>query len=129
MRIEQETYSKFKKKVEDDLRDYPYHLISMETYGLGATIRPDKVTVKNNLSDPVASAMFADEYKTKLVNAIEYVYDKLDGSSKRIIDCCYFQDNVITKDEVMEELRIDKNKYYNLRKNALCKFMKGLGYV
>lgn len=129
MRIEAEKYNKYRKKIEDDLRDYPYHLISLETSGLGSAIRPDKVIVKSNLSDPVSKAVLADEYKTKLVNAIGYVYDKLDTNSKRIIDCYYFQDNIITKDEVMDELRIDKNKYYNLRKDALCKFMKGLGYA
>jgi len=128
MRIDKDKYKKIKREVENDLRNYPYYLISIETPGLGSSIRPDVVIDKNSSpSDPVSRNAIDNEYKTILVNAVGFVYDKLDKSSKRIIECSYFRDDV-TVGEVMEELKIDKNKYYKLKNNSIYKFAMGLCY-
>lgn len=128
MKMNKEIYNKIKKEVENDLRNYPYYLISIETPGLGSAVRPDVVIDKNlSPSDPVGKSIVDNEYKRALVNAVGYVYDKLDVSSKRIIECSYFRDD-ICMNEVMYELRIDKNKYYKLKNNAIYKFAMGLCY-
>lgn len=128
MRIDKDKYKKIKKEVEEDLRNYPYYLISIETPGLGSAIRPDVIMNKNaSPSDPVVKSAIDDEYKRILVNAVGFVYDKLDKSSKRIIECSYFRDD-IAPSEVMDELKIDKNKYYKLKNNSIYKFAMGLCY-
>lgn len=128
MRIDKDKYEKIKKEVENDLNNYPYYLISIETPGLGSAIRPD-VIINRSLSpsDPVGKSIVENEYKRALVNAVGFVYDKLDKPSKRIIECGYFRDDLSVK-EVIEELKIDKNKYYKLKENSLYKFALGIGY-
>lgn len=129
MLINEIKYKKFKKEVEDDLQKYYYYIISIETPGLGQATRWDKVYNKSNSpSDPVGQAAIDDEYKRILVNAIENVYNRLDDKSKKIIDKYYFEENVIKPEEVMDELKINKSRYYELKKIALYKFMIGLGY-
>ncbi|MGN2339815.1 nitroreductase [Clostridium cagae] len=128
MKINKEIYQKIKKEVENDLRNYPYYLISIETPGLGSAIRPDIVINKGlNPSDPVGKSIVDIEYKTALVNAVEFVYDKLDKDSKRIIESSYFRDD-LTVGEIRDELQIDKNKYYKLKEKAIYKFAMGIGY-
>ncbi|UZP02307.1 nitroreductase [Clostridium botulinum] len=128
MKINKEIYQKIKKEVENDLRNYPYYLISIETPGLGSAIRPDIVINKSlSPSDPVGKSIVDIEYKTALVNAVEFVYDKLDKDSKRIIESSYFRDD-LTVGEIREELQIDKNKYYKLKEKAIYKFAMGIGY-
>ncbi|NFL34458.1 nitroreductase [Clostridium botulinum] len=128
MKINKEIYQKMKKEVENDLRNYPYYLISIETPGLGSAIRPDIVINKSlSPSDPVGKSIVDIEYKTALVNAVEFVYDKLDKDSKRIIESSYFRDD-LTVGEIREELQIDKNKYYKLKEKAIYKFAMGIGY-
>lgn len=128
MKMNEEIYNRIKKEVENDLRNYPYYLISIETPGLGSAIRPDIVIDKNlSPSDPVGKSIVDNEYKKALVNAVGYVYDTLDNQSKRIVECGYFRDDISVK-EVREELKIDKNKYYKLKEKALYKFALGIGY-
>lgn len=129
MLINEEKYKKFKRQVEDDLEKYYYYLISIETPGLGQATRWDKVYEKSNTpSDPVSKAVIDDEYKRILVNAIENIYNRLDENSKEIIKKYYFEDNLERPEEVMSKLKITKNRYYELRKMAIYKFMIGLGY-
>lgn len=129
MLINEEKYKKFKRQVEDDLEKYYYYLISIETPGLGQATRWDKVYEKSNTpSDRVSKAVIDDEYKRILVNAIDNVYDRLDEKSKRIIEEYYFKGNIIRAEEVMAELKINKSRYYELKKISLYKFMIGLGY-
>ena len=129
MLINEKMYKQFKSSVEDILEKYSYYVISIETPGLGSATRWDVIKDKSShLSDPVSRAVVDDEYKRVLVAAIENVYDKLDPKSKKIIDCYYFQGNVTSQLEVMNELGINKNRYYELKKISLYKFMMGLGY-
>lgn len=128
MKINKDVYKKIKKSVEEDLRNYPFYLISIETPGLGSAIRPDKIIEKSlNPSDPVVRSVIDNEYKKALVNAVEFVYDRLDKNSKRIIECGYFRDD-IRVGEVIEELNIDKNRYYKLKEKAIYMFAMGIGY-
>lgn len=129
MLIDEQKYKKFKKQVEDNLQKYYFYLISIETPGLGQATRWDQVYEKSNSpSDPVSRAAIDDEYKRILVNAIENIYSKLDENSKEIMKKCYFEDNLERPEEVMKKLKITKNRYYELKKISLYKFMIGLGY-
>ncbi|AWK52225.1 nitroreductase [Clostridium beijerinckii] len=129
MEINKNEFKQYKDKIEDNLKKYPYYQISIELPGLGAAAIPNGVLSQNNkISDPVGDAIIGDEYKRNLVNKINYVLDKLPQSSKRIVECAYFMDGVISNDEVIEELNINKNKYYDLKKDALCKFGMVFGY-
>lgn len=129
MKIDKNKFKIYKEKIEDKLKKYPFYLVALEMPGLGIPTLPNNIISKSNIpSDPVADAIIDDEYKKNLVNKINYVYDKLNSNSKRIIECSYFMDDVISNDEVIEELSINKNKYYELKKDALCKFGMVLGY-
>lgn len=129
MEINKNEFKKYKDKIEDNLKKYPYYQISIELPGLGTAAIPNGVLNQNNkIADPVGDAIIGDEYKRNLVNKINYVLDKLPQSSKRIVECAYFMDGVISNDEVIEELNINKNKYYDLKKDALCKFGMVFGY-
>jgi len=119
VKIDKEQYNKLKHKTEGELRNYPYYLISLELPGLGEATKWDKIKVKGN--NPGSSMR-------TVVNAIEYVYDRLDDTSKKIVDLFYYRDDWEIKD-IQEELKIDKNRFYKLKRNALYKFMIVLGYL
>jgi len=125
--INKELFNKMKPVIEKKLRDYPFYLISIEMSGLGTAIPSYLIIDKNSgPSDPVGQAVVNDQYKRDIVNAINYIYDKLGADSKTIIDHSYFRDDK-TRDEIIDELKISKNKYYSLKNMALYKFMIGLG--
>lgn len=129
MEIDERKFREYKNKIEDNLKKYPYYQISIEMPGLGSAAIPNGVLSQNNkISDPVGDAVTDDEYKRNLVNKINYVFDRLSKCSKRIVECAYFMDDVISNDEVIEELKINKNKYYDLKKDALYKFGMVFGY-
>ena len=44
-----------------------------------------------------------------------------------MINYSYFRDDK-TNQEVIEELKISKNRFYEIKKKAINKFMIGLGY-
>lgn len=122
-----EQYKKIIKEVERMLKNYPYYLISIEMPGLGSAVRPDVIIDKNLKSDPVSKEVVDQEYKRIVVNAINYVYDKLDEDCKKVIDYSYFRDDK-RRDEVLEELNISESKFYRLKNKALKKFAMGLGF-
>lgn len=129
MEIDERKFREYKNKIEDNLKKYPYYQMSIEMPGLGTAAIPNGVLSQNNkISDPVGDAVTDDEYKRNLVNKINYVFDRLSKCSKRIVECAYFMDDVISNDEVIEELKINKNKYYDLKKDALYKFGMVFGY-
>lgn len=129
MEINKNKFKQYKDKIEDNLKKYPYYQISIKMPGLGTAAIPNGILSENNkISDPVGDAVTGDEYKRNLINKINYVLDRLPQSSKRIVECAYFMDGVISNDEVIEELNINKNKYYDLKKNALYKFGMVFGY-
>ncbi len=129
MKIDKEQYNKLKHKAEGELRNYPYYLISLELPGLGEATKWDEIKVKGNTQgSPTEKSIIKSEYMRTVVNAINYVYDRLDDTSKKIIDLFYYRDDWEVKD-IQEELRIDKNRFYRLKRNALYKFMIVLGYL
>lgn len=129
MKIDENKYREYKDKIEDNLKKYPYYQISIELPGLGSAAIPNGLLSKNNkIADPVGDIVTEDEYKSNLVNRVNYVLDRLPDNSKKIIEYAYFMDGIISPSEVIEELNINKNKYYNLKKNALCKFGMVFGY-
>ena len=127
MKIDEKKFKEYKSKIEDNLRKYPYYQISIEMPGLGSASIPNGI-LTNKISDPVADNVINDEYKRILVTKVNYVLDRLHKSSKKIIESAYFMDGVVTNDEVMEELNINKNKYYDLKRDALYKFGIVFGY-
>jgi len=129
VKIDKEQYNKLKHKAEGELRNYPYYLISLELPGLGEATKWDEIKVKGNTQgSPTEKSIIKSEYMRTVVNAINYVYDRLDDTSKKIIDLFYYRDDWEVKD-IQEELRIDKNRFYRLKRNALYKFMIFLGYL
>ena len=103
MEIDERKFREYKNKIEDNLKKYPYYQISIEMPGLGTAAIPNGVLSPNNkIADPVGDAVTDDEYKRNLVNKINYVFDRLSKCSKRIVECAYFMDDVISNDEVIE---------------------------
>lgn len=124
-------YEKAKKYVENDLRDYPYWLIAMETPNLGYPTKWGVTTEKSSLPwerSYVEKNVIDDMEKRWKVDVITKVLSKLDKKSKKIIEEWYFRDTY-TREELQEELVIDKNKFYYYRNRTLKKFMIALGYI
>lgn len=122
-------FVKVKPLIECKLREYPYYQISLEMPGLGSAVSPDLIINKSSApSDIVGASVVHDEYKRIVVNAVNYVCDKLDADSKKIIENTYFT-GLHSRDEIINELRISKNKYYNLKNSALYKFGIAFGIL
>ncbi|WP_294344195.1 DUF1492 domain-containing protein [uncultured Clostridium sp.] len=115
-----------KKRVEDELRNYPFYIISLDMSGLGTAVNPSKTINKYAVTDIVANTVISEEYRRDIVNRIEYVYDRLNIESKKVIDLAYFQG--LKRDEILKELTINKNKYYKVKNEALKKFSIAFGY-
>lgn len=96
-------YKKIIAAVEVELRNYPFYLIAIE----------------NNHT--------REEMNKSIVSAIKSTYEKLDEESKKIIEDTYFKEN-FNREDIIRDLRINKNKYYTLKKNALNKFSIALGF-
>lgn len=128
MKINEIKFKEYKDKIEDNLKKYPYYQISIEMPGLGTSSIPNGLLSDKIVEDPIGNIVADDEYKRNLVNKINYVIDRLPENSKRIIECAYFMDGIISNDEVIKELNINKNKYYDLKRDALYKFGIVFGY-
>lgn len=127
--LNRELFSKVKPLIESKLKDYPYYQMSIEMPGLGSAIPPNQIIYKSNSpSDPVAGEMVMLEYRRTVVNAVNFAYDKLDKDSKYIIDNAYFN-NISSREEVIETLKISKNKYYKIKNNALYRFGVAFGLL
>lgn len=129
MKISKDEYKKLKGGVERELRNYPYYLITLETPGLGDATNWNEIRTKStHPGSKTEKSVIDNEHAKFIVNAIEYVYDRLDDVSKRIMDLFYFRDDW-TIDEILKELHIEKNKFYKLKSKALYKFIIVLGYL
>lgn len=129
--LERKAYEKAKKYVENDLRDYPYWLIAIETPNLGYPTKWGVTIEKSSLPwerSYVEKNVLDDMEKRWKVDVITKVLSKLDKKSKKIIEEWYFRDTS-NREEILRELEIDKNKFYYYRNRALKKFMIVLGYV
>lgn len=94
--LDKGVYKNLKSKAEKELRNYPYYSLTSEI-----KTNPEKVCV---------------------VNCINYVYERLDDTSKDIVDLFYFRDDH-NSEEIINKLMIDKNKFYKKKKKALDKFI------
>lgn len=123
-------YEKYKKNVENDLRNYPYWLLAIETPGLGSPNRWGQIKQKNGYShtSTVEEDMLRDMEKSWKVDVITKVLGQIDPTSKKIIEEWYFRD-IMTREEIQESLSLDKNKFYYFRNRTLKKFMAALNYI
>ncbi|WP_034438057.1 hypothetical protein [Clostridium ihumii] len=127
--MDEKEYKKAVKLVESDLRDYPYFLISLEASGLGQATNWNKIKVKPlfNGSSIVENQYFYEEEKERIVEIITTVLSKLDPKSKEIIEKCYFTDIYNNNRKgLLNELNINKNEFYKLKKQAIRKFVIAL---
>lgn len=129
MNINKEKYKMLKNKTEGELKRYPYYLLSLETPGLGEATNWNEIKVSGGTSVSIVEKEIIDnDHMRRVVDAIEYVYDRLDSTSKKIIELFYYRDDWEVKD-IQEELHIDKNRFYKLKKKALDKFIIVIGYL
>lgn len=123
MNLNNEEYKVLRKKTEKKLKDYPYYIMSIEMPDLRGGTDFGEVTSKTNkFSSSVENSVMDLDYMKNIVKAIDYVLERLDDMSRRIIETAYFRDD-IDKEDVQSELMIDRNKYYRLKKKAVEKFM------
>ncbi|NEZ80613.1 nitroreductase [Clostridium botulinum] len=122
-------YERYKKSVENDLRNYPYWLLAIETPGLGSPNRWGQIK-QNGYShtSTVEEDMLRDMEKSWKVDVITKVLGPLDPKSKKIIEEWYFRD-IMTREEIQVSLNLDKNKFYYYRNRTLKKFMAALNYI
>lgn len=122
-------YERYKKNVENDLRNYPYWLLAIETPGLGSPNRWGQIK-QNGYShtSTVEEDMLRDMEKSWKVDVITKVLGQIDPTSKKIIEEWYFRD-IMTREEIQESLNLDKNKFYYYRNRTLKKFMAALNYI
>ncbi|WP_434302582.1 nitroreductase [Clostridium botulinum] len=123
-------YERYKKSVENDLRNYPYWLLAIETPGLGSPNRWGQIKQQNGYShtSTVEEDMLRDMKKSWKVDVITKVLGQLDPKSKKIIEEWYFRD-IMTREEIQVSLNLDKNKFYYYRNRTLKKFMAALNYI
>ncbi|MBO0537925.1 nitroreductase [Clostridium botulinum] len=127
--MNKKVYEKYKKNVENDLRNYPYWLLAIETPGLGAPNRWGQVSQSGYFkTSTVEEDMIKDMERRWKVDVITKVLKNLDNESKKIIEEWYFRD-IMTREEIQESLNLDKNKFYYFRNRTLKKFMAALNYI
>ena len=122
----------YKKRVERDLKEYPYLLIAVDAGGLGYPTRYDIVKDAKHPSDAKGSfvencAISEEENKIK-VDKITRALELLNRVEKDIIEECYFR-NIYTNQEIIKNLFINKNKFYKIKNNAVRKIAISLGYL
>ena len=121
-----------KKRVERDLKEYPFLLIAVDAGGLGYPTRYDIVKDVKHPSDVKESfvencAISEEENKIK-VDKITRALELLNRVEKDIIEECYFR-NIYTNQEIIKNLFINKNKFYKIKSNAVRKIAISLGYL
>ena len=66
-----------KKKVEEELREYPYKLMSLEISGLGTVVNPAiKIEKHRHPSDSIWRGLVNKEINERRIHAIEWVYEE-----------------------------------------------------
>ena len=120
-----------KKRVENDLREYPFLLIAVDVGGLGY---PTNYEIVKDVKHPstmkgsfVESCVIDEEYNKKKVDKITRALELLDPTEKEIIEECYFR-NTFTHQQIIKNLCISKDKFYRLKNNSLRKISISLGY-
>lgn len=114
-------------KIEADLRSYPFWLIREEMSGLGTPSHYGVKTTCSTTSSIVERTILNEEEQTTKVKIIQATMDKFDDVTKTLIEKYYFQDTY-TRDELVKDLKIDKNRFYNIKNAALNRFKITLNY-
>ena len=116
-----------KKKIENDLREYPFLLIAVDAGGLGYPTNHEIVkdvkhpsTMKGSF---VESCVIDEEYN-KITRALEL----LDITEKEIVEECYFR-NTYTNQQIISNMCISKAKFYKVKNDSLRKIAISLGYL
>ncbi len=94
--------------------------MAIETPGLGAPNRWGQQVNQSGYfkTSTVEEDMIKDMERRWKVDIITKVLKHLDPTSKTIIEEWYFRDNN-SREELLKELNIDKNKFYYYRNRAL----------
>lgn len=114
-------------KIEADLRSYPFWLIREELSGLGTPSHYGVKTTCSSSSSIVERTILDDEERATKVKIIQATMDKFDNLTKDLIEKYYFKD-IYTRDELVKDLKIDKNRFYNIKNAALNRFKITLNY-
>ena len=114
--INKQLFNTMKNLIESQLENYPYFQIAVET-------PVSEIDAENLIKDKAII-----EYRKSVVNAVKLVYERLDTESKFIIENAYFR-NINSRDEVISQLKISKNKYYSNKNSALMKFGIAFGML
>ena len=121
-----------KKRVENDLREYPFLLIAVDAGGLGY---PTNYEIVKDVKHPstmkgsfVESCVIDEEYNKKKVDKITRALELLDITEKEIVEECYFR-NTYTHQQIMVNMCISKPKFYRAKNNSLRKMAISLGYL
>lgn len=121
-----------KKRVENDLREYPYLLIAVDAGGLGYPTRYDIVKDVKHPSDVKGSfvencAINEEENKIK-VEKITRALELIDPIAKEIIEECYFR-CIYNQEQIRKKLLMSDTKYYRIKNGAIRKIAISLGYL
>lgn len=121
-----------KKKIENDLREYPFLLIAVDAGGLGYPTNHEIVkdvkhpsTMKGSF---VESCVIDEEYNKKKVDKITRALELLDITEKEIVEECYFR-NTYTNQQIISNMCISKAKFYKVKNDSLRKIAISLGYL
>lgn len=121
-----------KKKVENDLREYPFLLIAIDAGGLGY---PTNYEIVKDIKHPstmkgsfVEECVIDEEYNKKKVDKITRALGLLDSVEKEIIEECYFR-NTYTHQQIMKNMCMSQTKFYKIRNYSLKKIAISLGYL
>ena len=121
-----------KKKIENDLREYPFLLIAVDAGGLGYPTNHEIVkdvkhpsTMKGSF---VESCVIDEEYNKKKVDKITRALELLDITEKEIVEECYFR-NTYTNQQIISNMCISKSKFYKVKNDSLRKIAISLGYL
>jgi len=123
------TQREARRKVENDLRNYPYWLLAENAAGLGTPTRWDIITNKSLNNSVVENSAIKNEEINNKVMLIEGVLDMLDSRSKAIIEKKYFAcKEQFDIQAILKEFNITINAFYVIRNRALDKFAVALRY-
>lgn len=121
-----------KKKVENDLREYPFLLIAIDAGGLGY---PTNYEIVKDIKHPstmkgsfVEDCVIDEEHNKKKVDKITRALSLLDIVEKEIVEECYFR-NTYTNKEIMRNMCMSKAKFYKIKNYSLRKIAISLGYL
>lgn len=127
--VNKENFQWAKDEVENDLRNYPFWIISERLSGLGQPVRWDEVYAKTTGgTSSVESSVLHSEAIMRKIRIIEAVIDLIDSDAKKIIEETYFRDPGMNIEQLATSLNISGTTVCRVKKKTLEKFIAALGY-